>query len=99
MARPGYWSQRANGTLMARRGGKRLRTPVRPGEIEGADLGLRIGAGEGNRTLMTSLEGWGSAIELRPRVRRETRSRQLSTDSVPARRPGAETVCQATVNR
>jgi hypothetical protein len=31
------------------------------------DLGLRVGAGEGNRTLMTSLEGWGSAIELRPR--------------------------------
>jgi hypothetical protein len=27
-----------------------------------------IGAGEGNRTLMTSLEGWGSAIELRPRA-------------------------------
>src|SRR5712692_10884096 len=26
-----------------------------------------VGAGEGNRTLMTSLEGWGSAIELRPR--------------------------------
>ena len=24
------------------------------------------GAGEGNRTLVTSLEGWGSAIELRP---------------------------------
>jgi hypothetical protein len=33
-----------------------------------SDLGLHIGAGEGNRTLMTSLEGWGSAIELRPRV-------------------------------
>ena len=33
-----------------------------------SDLGLRIGAGEGNRTLMTSLEGWGSAIELRPRA-------------------------------
>ncbi len=32
------------------------------------DLGLHVGAGEGNRTLMTSLEGWGSAIELRPRV-------------------------------
>jgi hypothetical protein len=31
------------------------------------ELGLRVGAGEGNRTLMTSLEGWGSAIELRPR--------------------------------
>ena len=26
------------------------------------------GAGEGNRTLMTSLEGWGSTIELRPRA-------------------------------
>ena len=31
------------------------------------DLGFRVGAGEGNRTLMTSLEGWGSTIELRPR--------------------------------
>jgi dihydrofolate reductase len=28
---------------------------------------LTLGAGEGNRTPMTSLEGWGSAIELRPR--------------------------------
>ena len=26
------------------------------------------GAGEGNRTLVTSLEGWGSAIELRPQM-------------------------------
>jgi hypothetical protein len=33
------------------------------------DLGVLVGAGEGNRTLMTSLEGWGSAIELRPRAR------------------------------
>ena len=32
-----------------------------------SELGLWVGAGEGNRTLMTSLEGWGSAIELRPR--------------------------------
>ena len=32
----------------------------------GADLRFVVGAGEGNRTLMTSLEGWGSAIELRP---------------------------------
>jgi len=31
------------------------------------DLGSSGGAGEGNRTLMTSLEGWGSTIELRPR--------------------------------
>jgi hypothetical protein len=35
------------------------------------DLGFLVGAGEGNRTLMTSLEGWGSAIELRPHVRWE----------------------------
>jgi hypothetical protein len=33
---------------------------------DSSDL-LTLGAGEGNRTLMTSLEGWGSAIELRPR--------------------------------
>ena len=32
-----------------------------------AVLSVTLGAGEGNRTLMTSLEGWGSAIELRPR--------------------------------
>ena len=32
------------------------------------DLRFPVGAGEGNRTLMTSLEGWGSAIELRPHV-------------------------------
>jgi hypothetical protein len=31
-----------------------------------SELGFLVGAGEGNRTLMTSLEGWGSAIELRP---------------------------------
>ena len=31
------------------------------------DLGWSGGAGDGNRTRMTSLEGWGSAIELRPR--------------------------------
>jgi hypothetical protein len=39
------------------------------------ELGFLGGAGEGNRTLMTSLEGWGSAIELRPRARRETQLR------------------------
>ena len=31
-----------------------------------SDLHRSKRAGEGNRTLMTSLEGWGSAIELRP---------------------------------
>jgi hypothetical protein len=44
------------------------------GQLMPVDLRFWVGAGEGNRTLMTSLEGWGSAIELRPRVRRETRS-------------------------
>ena len=29
---------------------------------------LTSGAGDGNRTRTTSLEGWSSAIELRPRV-------------------------------
>jgi hypothetical protein len=42
-----------------------------------------MGAGEGNRTLMTSLEGWGSAIELRPRARQAGSARRVSTDSVP----------------
>jgi hypothetical protein len=52
-----------------------------------SDLGLHVGAGEGNRTLMTSLEGWGSAIELRPRVPgwRCLRHR-VSIDSVPVSR-------------
>ena len=46
------------------------------------------GAGEGNRTLMTSLEGWGSAIELRPR------DGKAAIGSVPGRqaRPGRERV-------
>jgi hypothetical protein len=34
-----------------------------------ADLGFLSGAGDGNRTRMASLEGWGSTIELRPRNR------------------------------
>jgi Phage integrase family len=33
----------------------------------GSDLGFRVGAGDRDRTGMTSLEGWGSTIELRPR--------------------------------
>ena len=34
----------------------------------GGDGQTTRGAGDGNRTRMTSLEGWGSAIELRPRA-------------------------------
>ncbi len=30
---------------------------------------MLFGAGEGNRTLMASLEGWSSTIELHPRKR------------------------------
>jgi hypothetical protein len=46
------------------------------------ELVFLVGAGEGNRTLMTSLEGWGSTIELRPR------SGQTATRSVPFLRHG-----------
>jgi hypothetical protein len=35
----------------------------------GLDQGSRCRAGDENRTRMTSLEGWGSAIELHPRFR------------------------------
>ena len=37
----------------------------------GTDLRIRLltcGAGDGNRTRTTSLEGWSSTIELRPRL-------------------------------
>jgi integrase len=43
-----------------------VHSPLLPGH-QGCDQRVSAGAGEGNRTLMTSLEGWGSAIELRPR--------------------------------
>jgi hypothetical protein len=32
-----------------------------------------VGAGDGDRTRMASLEGWSSTIELHPRVSKETR--------------------------
>jgi hypothetical protein len=45
-------------------------------------------AGEGNRTLMTSLEGWGSTIELRPHAAParpvEGARQHVITGSVPA---------------
>ena len=37
------------------------------------------GAGEGNRTLVASLEGWSSTIELRPRS--EETPRNVTSDS------------------
>ena len=36
---------------------------------------LSYGAGDGNRTRVISLEGWGSTIELRPRYGRDDRIR------------------------
>ena len=66
-------------------------TPVRVP----SDLGFLAGAGEGNRTLMTSLEGWGSAIELRPRhpagIGRAAVACWFVTRSVPALSPGCLT--------
>src|SRR6266436_2382427 len=52
-----------------------------------ADLGFLVGAGEGNRTLMTSLEGWGSAIELRPRGGSNRQVQRTGFAMVVARRP------------
>jgi hypothetical protein len=63
------------------------------------DLGFGVGAGEGNRTLMTSLEGWGSAIELRPRVRRETRSPPAEHRQRTRKKAWRRMLCQATINR
>ena len=48
----------------------RIRTPgllVRSQTLYPAEL-MTHGAGEGNRTLATSLEGWGSTTELHPHV-------------------------------
>ncbi len=39
-----------------------------------------VGAGDGNRTRMASLEGWGSTIELRPRS-------EAGTSAGPAQPP------------
>ena len=44
--------------------GLRIRSPLLyPAELQGQ---TKNGAGEGNRTLATSLEGWGSTTELHP---------------------------------
>jgi hypothetical protein len=47
----------------------------------GEAVGLEVGAGEGNRTLIASLEGWSSTIELHPRRRRFT-DHPLTTQSL-----------------
>ena len=47
-------------------------------------LYLQAGAGDGNRTHVTSLEGWSSTIELHPQVGAvdETRTRDLHLGKV-----------------
>ena len=52
--------------------GSRTLTSVKTADFESAAYAIspprqyKIGAGEGNRTLVISLEGWGSTIELHP---------------------------------
>ena len=44
------------------------------------------GAGEGNRTLATSLEGWGSTTELHPQKKMERKTRfELATPALARR--------------
>ena len=50
------------------------------------------GAGEGNRTLATSLEGWGSTIELHPQNKKWS-EQQHSNLRPPGPKPGALPNC------
>ena len=57
-------------------GTRRSRSPHPKGtgsQETAPELGRSMRAGDGNRTRMTSLEGWGSTIELRPRNGGRTR--------------------------
>jgi hypothetical protein len=60
---PGLSSPRGNGTEGHGEDGRSGRRD----EDEGVELVVLGGAGDRDRTGMTSLEGWGSTIELRPR--------------------------------
>ena len=53
-------------------------------------MGRNRGAGDGNRTRMTSLEGWSSTIELRPQ---QPPDNAADTGSVPS--PARPTVMSA----
>jgi hypothetical protein len=46
----------------------------RPNSFDSICFDVNLGAGDGDRTRMASLEGWSSTIELHPRVPRETRT-------------------------
>ena len=66
-AQPVFWCQLANGPLMARK----VNNCIVEIEVQTWIMSLtcidKMRAGDGNRTRMASLEGWGSTIELRPR--------------------------------
>ena len=65
-ARPVRWCQRANGPLMARKINNYIVKPKSQSRMVPLTWAGTIRAGDGNRTRMTSLEGWSSTIELRP---------------------------------
>jgi len=64
-ARPVCWCQQGNGPLMARKVDNYI-VEIEPQRGLSSELRTTGGAGDGNRTRMTSLEGWSSTIELRP---------------------------------
>jgi hypothetical protein len=64
--RPGRAPADRDRARTGRAAGVRLPDLVTVASDYDSELGFWVGAGEGNRTLMTSLEGWGSTIELRP---------------------------------
>jgi hypothetical protein len=69
-----------------------MRSAIRAATGCGSDLEDLGGAGDRDRTGMTSLEGWGSTIELRPRDgsrRRQQHTGQPGTQ-IPPQRPRRE---------
>ena len=71
-ARPVRWSQRANGPLMARKINNYIVKIKQQARILSLTWAATVRAGDGNRTRMTSLEGWSSTIELRPQPPHDT---------------------------
>ncbi len=78
----------------------RIRSPLLyPVELQGLGAGLRPGrrpirAGEGNRTLTASLEGWSSTIELHPRIFIVNRSSGWSDSNRRPRAPKARALAK-----
>jgi hypothetical protein len=66
-ARRASWCRSANGPLMARSTFNDRKTATSNARIYPLTSQGTMRADDGNRTRMTSLEGWGSTIELHPR--------------------------------